>query len=198
MPLEVELKSVVGDVEGARQRLEAAGARVTFAGRLEDRRYDTAEGRLVAADEVLRLRVSHDETGTRASLDWKGPTRQRSGYKVRDEITANTSSAVELARILERLGYRVIGEIDRAVTQYALGAASIRFERYPRMDALVEVEGAPEAIEQAIEALGLPRAGFSGERLATFIARFEQRTGLRAAVSTRQLTGTTREETLDA
>lgn len=191
MPLEVELKSVVNDVDGARRQIEAAGACATFAGRLEDRRYDTVDGRLAAGGHLLRLRVYHDATGSRASLEWKGPTRDENGYKVRDEITANTSSAAELATILERLGYGVTGEIDREIAQYVLGAATIRFERYPRMDSLVEVEGPPPAIEQAIAALGLAREGFTAERLATFIARFERRTGLRAAISARQAAGVT-------
>ena len=56
------------------------------------------------------------------------------------------------------------------------------------MDALVEVEGPPGSIEQAITALGIPRAGFSADRLVAFIERFERRTGERAAVSVRQLT----------
>ena len=71
--------------------------------------------------------------------------------------------AAALAAILERLGYTVIAEIDRDVAQYAFDDAVVRFERYPRMDALVEVEGPPGAIERAIEALGMPRAGFSAD-----------------------------------
>jgi adenylate cyclase class IV len=197
MPLEVELKSVVEDVVGTRRRLEAAGARMVFAGRLEDRRYDSADGRLTAADEVLRLRAYTDQAGARVSLEWKGPTRHDAGYKLRDEIIATVGGAAELEAILERLGYAVIGEVDRRVAQYALDHAIIRFEEYPRMDTLVEVEGPPAAIERAIEALGMPRQEFSADRLATFIARFEQRTGERAAVSARQLAAEASARTVD-
>jgi len=55
------------------------------------------------------------------------------------------------------------------------------------MDVLVEVEGEPGAIEATIEALGLPRGTFTNERLADFVEHFEQRTGVRAAVSDREL-----------
>src|SRR5687768_3989814 len=180
MPREVELKSVVEDVTECRRRIEAAGARVVFEGQLDDRRYDTSDRRLAAEDNVLRIRRFVGDGGEHATLEWKGPTRHEHGYKVRDEIIANVPDAAPLAAILENLGYAVVGEIDRSVAQYELDGAVIRFERYPRMDALVEVEGPPDAIEQAIAALGLDRGGFSADRLPAFMARFEQRTGTSA------------------
>jgi adenylate cyclase class IV len=186
MPREVELKSVVDDVDACRRRLEAAGAQMTFEGRLEDRRYDSADGRLGDADQVLRVRSLSDAHGRRAAIEWKGPTRYESGYKIRDEISATATDAASLEAILERLGYVVTGEIDRDVAQYALDRATIRFERYPCMDVLVEVEGSPTAIERAIEALGIPRDRFSADRLVAFMARFEARTGRRAIVSDRR------------
>lgn len=80
-------------------------------------------------------------------------------------------------------------EIDREIAQYELGGATIRFERYPRMDVLVEVEGIPDAIEQAIAALGMLRGEFTAERLLSFVSRFERRTGVRSALCERELTG---------
>jgi hypothetical protein len=78
-------------------------------------------------------------------------------------------------------------EIHRQIAQYDLGGAMIRFETYPRMDVLVEVEGEPEIIEQAIEALGMARGQFSSDRLTKFVERFEQRTGVKAALSDREV-----------
>jgi hypothetical protein len=57
------------------------------------------------------------------------------------------------------------------------------------MDVLVEVEGEPPAIETAIEGLGLPRGTFTNKRLADFVNNFEQRTGVRAATSDREMKG---------
>ena len=193
MPREVELKSVVDDVDACRRRLEGAGARLTFEGRLEDRRYDDADGRLGDADQLLRVRSFGGADGGRATLEWKGPTRYEDGYKVREEISVEAADASSVHTLLERLGYAVAVEIDRDVAQYVLDRATIRFERYPHMDVLVEVEGPPEAIERAIEALGIPRERFSADRLATFMARFEARTGNRAIVSGRGLDATTRD-----
>jgi len=181
--LEVELKSVVDDMERRRAAIEAAGAKMVFSGRLEDRRYDTVDRSLTAADQVLRVRTYRDAHGTRAELDWKGRTRREGGYKLREELETDVSDGDTLAAILEQLGYEVTIAIDREIVQYDLAGTMIRFERYPRMDTLVEVEGTPEQIEAAIAALGMSREGFTSERLVDFATRFEARTGARAALS---------------
>jgi predicted adenylyl cyclase CyaB len=183
--LEVELKSVVDDLEARRRRVEAAGGVLRFAGRLEDRRYDTTERALRLRDHVLRMRVRRNphQPMVRATMDWKGPTAQADGYKLREELAVGVDDAETLADLLAKLGYDVIEAIDREVWEYELDGATIRFERYPRMDALVEVEGIPAAIERAVAATGLPREGFTAERLSDFVRRFEARTGARAALS---------------
>lgn len=186
--LEVELKSVVDDVPRRRRAAEAAGAVLTFEGHLADRRYDTPERALTARDEVLRVRVYRSRGDARAELDWKGPTRSEGGYKVREELGVQVGEPDALAAMLDRLGYLVTIAIDREIAQYELGGAMIRFERYPRMDDLVEVEGTPDRIERAIAALGLPRDGFTPERLPDFVRRFEAR-GTAAALSDAELRG---------
>jgi adenylate cyclase class IV len=183
--VELELKSVVDDLAARLRCVEAAGAVLRFAGRLEDRRFDTAERALRLRDHVLRTRVRRGPgDGTvRATVDWKGPTRQSDGYKAREELVVSIGDPPTLATMLTRLGYFVTEAIDRDVWEYELEEATIRFERYPCMDALVEIEGSPEAIERAVAATGLPRDGFTAERLFEFVRRFEARTGTRAILS---------------
>lgn len=53
------------------------------------------------------------------------------------------------------MGYKICVRVDRAVEQYRLGEATLRLEWYPAMDVLVEVEGTPDAIEQAVAATGV-------------------------------------------
>lgn len=213
---EVELKGVVADAEGAARAARAAGAQLQFAGRLEDRRYDTAGRTLAAKDHVLRLRIyrsaagQHGETGAdsgapsmpaaavRARLEFKGPTGFADGYKVREEYATDASDPDELSRILDLLGYEVTREIDRDIEQYSLAGAIVRFERYPRMDVLAEVEGEPDAIERAIAAMGLERASFTTARLPDFVREFEARTGERAAICDRELDGDYRYSSDDA
>lgn len=179
---EVEIKAVVDDWDARLDCVIEAGARLSFTGRLEDRRYDTPERDLSSRGEVLRVRVYHAEGQERAEIGWKGPTSQESGYKVREELGASTPDAAAMALILRRLGYVVCQAIDREIVQYDLSGTTIRFERYPRMDDLVEVEGTPAGIERAVAALGIPRSEFTAERLPRFVRRFEERTGQRAAI----------------
>ena len=188
---EVELKSVVDDVDACRRRLEDAGANLVYSGRLEDRRYDSAERRLAATDYVLRTRVYRGPAGIRAELGWKGPTMYQDGYKIREELGTPVADPDSLATILEHVGFVVTRAIDREIAQYELGGTVVRFERYPRMDPLVEVEGTPDGIEHAIVVLGLPRAGFTSDRLPAFVRRFQERTGETAALCDSELDGTT-------
>ena len=186
---EVELKAVVDDLDLRRQRMEGADAELTFEGRLVDRRYDLPSRELAQRDEVLRVRSYETPESVRTHVDWKGPTDSAGAYKVREEISTIVEDFEGLAAILHKLGYVVTREIDRKVIQYRLGAATVRFEVYPRMDTLVEVEGEPPVIEEAIAALGMLRGEFTTERLRAFVDRFERRTGVRAAISDRELMG---------
>jgi predicted adenylyl cyclase CyaB len=197
---EVELKGYAtsdAEAEAARRRLEQAGAELVYEGRLEDRRYDMPDKTLALRDHVLRLRVYRGERVV-TSLDFKGPTGYADGFKVREELTVGADDPAALARILESLGYVITREIDREIAQYTLAGAVVRFERYPRMDILIEVEGTPEAIEAAIAALDLPRERFTAERLPDFVLKFESRTGERAALCDRELDGEYRYSTSDA
>jgi predicted adenylyl cyclase CyaB len=184
---EVELKAVVDDVAERRERIERAGAKLVFEGKISDRRYDFASGDLSSRDEVLRTRSYVSKTSTKTFLDWKGPTELRDVYKVREEVSTAIDDVVALDVLLQKVGLEVVAEIDRDIAQYELGGATIRFEIYPRMDALVEVEGEPDAIEAAIEATGIPRGTFSNRRLADFVTDFEHRTGVQAATCDRAL-----------
>jgi predicted adenylyl cyclase CyaB len=184
--LEVELKSIVDDIRARRRAVEAAGGKLVFEGRLLDRRYDLRDRSMTTRDHVLRLRIHESDGSRKGSLDWKGETRYDGGFKLRDEVSTPVEDPDALAQILERIGFQVISEIDRQIAQYELAGATVRFEQYPRMDPLVEVEGTPEQIEDAIARIGLSRSGFTSDRLLEFVARYEARTGKRALLSRHQ------------
>ena len=197
MAHEVELKAIVPDPEAAVAAVAAAGGVETYHGRLEDRRYDTPDRALTLRDHVLRLRVYRGAVAD-GRIDWKGPTTYVDGYKVREEHSVTVGDTDALALMLERLGYVVTREIDRVIRQFTLGGAIVRFEWYPRLDVLVEVEGEPAAIESAIAVLGMPREAFTTGRLPDFVRAFELRTGQRAALCDRELAGDYRYAATDA
>lgn len=185
---EVELKARVEDLAASRRNVERAGAVLVFEGSLRDRIYDTTDRMLAAQDVVLRLRSYAGPARESAHLDWKGPTTREAGFKVRSELTTGITDPATLATILGRIGFEIVGRIDRDIVQYEIAdddtgiRTIVRFERYPRMDVLVEVEGSSAGIERAILAIAIPRANFSADRLTDFVREYEARTGQRAAV----------------
>lgn len=186
---ETELKAVVEDLERCRAAVERAGGVLEMEGHLQDNRYEDEAGVMRKQDHVLRVRIFHGGGRDEASLEWKGPTRQIGGLKAREEIGTKVADAAALTEIIEKLGYEVTRTIDREIAQYALLGATVRFERYPRMDDLVEVEGSAEAIDRAIRAMELPRDSFTTDSLPAFMERYQQRTGKRPVVCAADLDG---------
>lgn len=184
MPHELELKAVVPDPVALRLRLLAIGAVPVFAGPMTDHRYDRA-GELTLRDEVLRLRTFESAGGGAAVLGWKGPSRTTpDGYKQREEIElplARGGGAPDA--FLAALGYEVVHTIHRWVEVFELDGTVLRLEGYPLMDDLLEIEGAPEAMERVIAACGIPREEFTSAALSELVRRFESRTGRTARLT---------------
>jgi adenylate cyclase class IV len=181
---ELELKARVENPDAVRKAILAAGAELVYRGAMMDRRFDR-RGRLERRDEVVRLRVYHpaDKSPEWGVLGWKGPVQRRGEYRLREEWESRVDDPKAVLVILRHMGYKISVRVDRAVEQYRLGEATLRLEWYPAMDVLMEVEGEPEAIEQAIAATGLARDTFLPESLPYFTAAYEERTGRVARVS---------------
>jgi adenylate cyclase class IV len=179
---EIELKAVVDDLALRRRLVEEGGGVLEKEGYLQDRRWDTEAETIGARDHVLRIRVFNGRPANEASLEWKGPTRAESGYKLREEIGTMIGDAAALSEMMERLGLQVTRTVDRDIAQFKLRGATVRFETYPRMDVLVEVEGTAAQIEDAVAVIGLPRGAYTTDSLVAFMARYEQRTGKRPVV----------------
>lgn len=178
---ELELKARVDDPATLEAALSRAGAELVFRGEMRDRRFDR-NGALEARDEVLRLRSYHG-TASYGVLAWKGPVSIQGGYKHREEHETRLADAEGARAILEHLGYEVVMRIDRSIAEYRLGGAAIRIEWYPAMDVLVEIEGEPAAIEQAVRATSFARDRFVPEALGYFVAAYERRTGRPARIA---------------
>lgn len=179
---EVELKSVVNDLLLRRLKVERAGGRLSFEGTMEDWYFTHASE---PGDSEQRLRIRAYRTSGRAwtELTWKGPAHQVNGYKVCEELTTQVDDEGRLREILEQTGFSESESLWREVAWYVLGDATLRFERFPYMDLLLEVEGSPMGIERAIRATGILRERFTADSRQEFIRRFEERTGMKAVLA---------------
>ena len=181
---EVELKAVLDSWRDCRARLERAGATRMFAGRIEDRRFDTQDRSLAARDIVLRLRVYRGSDGARAELEFKGATELESGYKVREEIGSGVSDPDD--RRTNSRGARLHRHArdrsrDRAVgDRTAPWCASSGIRAWTISWRWRE---SPRRSSARSRCSALRAASFTAERLTDFAMRYEARTGKRAAVS---------------
>ncbi|MEO8294794.1 MAG: hypothetical protein ABI613_04695 [Gemmatimonadota bacterium] len=181
---ELELKAVVPDIIEVRRRLHAAQATLIFEGEMQDRRFDR-DGELSRADQVLRTRRMIAADGTvETILGWKGPGKiSDDGYKQREELEFTIEHGADPRPLLTALGYRQVHAIDRRIEVFESHGASVRLERYPEMDILVEIEGEPGQIERAIAVTGIDRSRFLTDSLAQFVGRYERRTGSVARIA---------------
>lgn len=179
---EVELKSVVDDLLLRRLKVERAGGWLYFEGTMEDW-YFTHVAEPDGSEQRLRIRAYRKPGRNWSELTWKGPAHQVDGYKIREELTTRVDDEGTLREILEQTGFSESESIWREVAWYVLGDTTLRFERFPQMDLLVEVEGSPMGIERAIRATGIAREHFSADSRQEFIRRFEERTGTKAVLA---------------
>src|SRR5437773_9876468 len=98
---EVELKAVVDDLAERRKQIEAAGAALSFEGKMSDSRYDFPSRELSARAEVLRTRRYQSLKSTKTYLEWKGPSELLDVYRVREGISIPAEDFASLAKIIE-------------------------------------------------------------------------------------------------
>lgn len=146
--IEIEAKFYLRHLADVRRRVLAAGGRLVSPRHLErNERFDTPEGRLSAAGEVLRLRI-----GERVLLTHKVPlqTPER-----RREIEVEADNAPAARALLQALGYRVIVIYEKYREVFTLDSDQVMLDELP-YGSFVEVEGSTEeAVASAGRRLGL-------------------------------------------
>lgn len=147
---EVEVKLHTPDLEAVTRRLEAADA-ILLKPRVFERniRYDSADGALMAAGIVLRLR--RDET---AKLTYKADASVERGIVSRFEAEVEVSDFETMDVILKRLGYEVALVYEKYRTTYTLDGAEIVLDELP-FGNFTEIEGDAATIERVVVKLGL-------------------------------------------
>ena len=172
---EVEVKIPVDDLREAERRVRSLGfepVRPTVFER--NTLYDNAAFDLRAGKKVLRIR----EVGERTILTSKAPPIEGGPHKVREEREVEVSDAREMHGILATLGYRPAWRYEKRRTTFRRGEESgvIEIDDTP-IGGFLEIEGAPNWIDETAEALGFKPVDYSTASYYTLFLEWRERTG---------------------
>lgn len=117
--------------------------------------FDTPDGRLRAADQVLRLRWREGQRD--ALLTYKGPARWEAGLKRREEHTVVVADGEALATILARLGFIAQQRYTRRRELWHYGGVEVALDTLD-FGTYCEVEGPADVIPAVAAALDLSPA----------------------------------------
>jgi adenylate cyclase class 2 len=181
MAKETEIKLAVRDIKAFERRVKKLGGKPVKPGngRVHELNviFDTPDGGLAKHGQLLRIRtesvqsVGKKETPRRVMLTFKQPAVRAldddgSRFKIREETEVEVADAAMLRKIFEGLGLRGWFSYEKYRTTWKLGAATrwakdllIELDETPA-GVFVELEGSPEAIDKAAEALGYSRKDY--------------------------------------
>jgi adenylate cyclase class 2 len=182
---EIEIKLRIANVFALRRSLNQLGAREVSPRTHESNTlYDTPKKDLARRGQLIRIRIETPRPERRgknrtrpaqAVLTFKGPpqpsshvrsaidtTRNKSRFKVREEVEIAISAAEQMHRILTALDLRPIFRYEKFRTTYALRGLrnlKIEFDETP-IGTFLELEGSPSAIDRAARLLGYGRSHY--------------------------------------
>lgn len=168
--LETEVKIHAPDLRAVTDALARIGA-VRVKERVYERnvRYEDADETLTPAGIVVRLRQD-----TRVRLTVKAPpdagTDLAGNVRTRFEAEVTVDDFDTMDVILQRLGYHPYVVYEKYRTTYTYGDVEIVLDEMP-FGNFIEVEGPPDAIERALNALGLHDAP---RILSSYMVLFDQ------------------------
>jgi adenylate cyclase class 2 len=170
---EIEIKLAwQGTPEAAGAMLEQRGYKLTEPRTLEaDQLFDRAR-ELRDSDQLLRLRQTRDNTQDRALVTYKGPGA-KGLHKSREEIEFDVSDPEAFTLVLQRLGYYPSFRYEKYRTKFASPGEPgfITVDETP-IGIFLELEGAPEWIDQTAARLGYPRAKYLTSSYASLYKEF--------------------------
>jgi adenylate cyclase class 2 len=153
---ENEIKLAFPSPETAVSRLLAAGATPVHARAFEDNvLFDLADRPLAKSGRLLRLRGFDGAS----ILTFKAPVAGEHRHKVKVEHETAIADPEALRSILAGLGFEAVYRYQKYRSTYRLGAVEATVDETP-LGTFVELEGAPDDVDSAAEALGAVPADF--------------------------------------
>jgi len=153
---ENEIKLAFPSRETAVSRLLAAGATPIHSRAFEDNvLFDLADRPLTKSGRLLRLRGFDGAS----ILTFKASVAGEHRHKVNVEHETAIADPDALRSILLGLGFEAVYRYQKYRATYRLGAVEATVDETP-LGTFVELEGAPEEVDKAAEALGVAPADF--------------------------------------
>jgi adenylate cyclase, class 2 len=133
--LEVEIKARCDSHALFRARLAGLGAEPGDAYTETDVYFAHPSRDFAVSGEAFRVRRS----GAASRITYKGP-RADSEIKTREEIELDVSSAEDMERVLNRLGFSEAGRVTKRREEYSLGTCLICLDTVDGLGEFVEIE----------------------------------------------------------
>lgn len=147
---EIEIKILEIDQQGIRNKLLALGAEKTFEGEVHALVFDFPDQRLHNQGSFLRVRKIGDKT----ELCFKGK-KEKSQFKVREEIETVTDAFGNTISIIENLGLKKIKESKKMRESYQLGKIRFELDTFENIPTLLEIEAPTETeVQKYVKKLG--------------------------------------------
>ena len=171
MALEIEIKVKVPSLDPIREKLLENGSVLIAEQDEHDLYYNAPHRDFAVTDEALRIRYLANQTCGKVmppNVTYKGPKVGREGFKSREELIVDLSSAEEYCLILERLGFRLTAEVVKHREIYQCEGAIVTLDELPRVGTFSEIEASFDlSEEEAVSVINktADMAGIKGERL---------------------------------
>lgn len=174
MAREVEIKIRLESAGYGCKLLERLGFAVEKPRVLErNELFDTADHRLRAARELLRVRTA----GARHVLTYKGPP-ERGRHKSREEVEVEVGDGAELKKILEHLSFRPSFRYEKFRTEYRRAGepGHVTLDETP-IGVYFELEGDPHWIDAVAREMGFREESYVRDSYGTIYQRYREAHG---------------------
>jgi predicted adenylyl cyclase CyaB len=171
MPVEIEAKIKMGELESVRSKLRELSGRFLKTGLEVNIFFDTPEKNLLKGDRGLRIRsVKNLETGAvETVITYKG-ARAAGKLKSREERELKVDSLEDGCRLFEGLGYVQTIRFEKKRESWLLDDAKVELDTLPLLGSFLEVEaGSQEAVMAVVRKLGQEGGDFLTQSYAAML-----------------------------